>query len=93
MLALAEGPEGGTAIIEQAAATIWRGIEFAKSSDQQVVEFIERLDATSQQIRETLPAQQSLTDARTPLKNVHILFRVESGLRTNSSSSQTSASA
>lgn len=78
MLALAEGPEGGTAIIEQAAATIWRGIEFAESSDQQVVEFIERLAATSQKIRETLPAQQSLTDALTPLKYVQILFRVES---------------
>ena len=78
MLALAEGPEGGTAIIELAAATIWRGIEFAESSDQQVVEFIERLAATSQKIRETLPAQQSLTDALTPLKYVQILFRVES---------------
>jgi hypothetical protein len=78
MLTLAEGPEGGTASIEQAAATIWRGIEFAESSDRQVVEFIERLSATSQQIRETLPAQQSLTDALTPLKYVQTLFRVES---------------
>ena len=78
MLTLAEGPEGGTASVDQAAATIWRGIEFAKSSDLQVVEFIERLAATSQQIRETLPAQQSLTDALTPLKYVQILFRVES---------------
>ena len=78
LLTLAEGSEGGTASIEQAAATIWRGIEFAESSDRQVVEFIERLAATSQQIRETLPAQQSLTDALTPLKYVQILFRVES---------------
>ena len=82
MLALAQGPEGGTAIIELAAATIWRGIKFAESSDQQVVEFIARLAATSQQIRATLPAQQSLTDALTPLKYVQILFRVESATLT-----------
>ena len=78
MLALAEGPDGGTASIEQAAATIWRGIEFAESSDQQVVDFIARLIDTSRKIRETLPAQQSLKDALTPLKYVQILFRVES---------------
>ena len=80
MVGLAEGPEGGTAIIEQAAAHIWRGIEFAENSDQQVVAFIERLSETSRQIQITLPAQQALTEALTPLKYIQILFRVESAL-------------
>jgi hypothetical protein len=78
LLGLAEGPEGGTAIISQAAAHIWHGIEFAESNDQQVVKFIERLAETSRKIQITLPAQQALTEALTPLKYVQILFRVES---------------
>ncbi|MCS6243052.1 MAG: hypothetical protein H2172_04225 [Opitutus sp.] len=78
LVALSEGPDGGTAIIEQAAAHIWSGIEFAEASDRQVVDLIERLTATGQQIRASLPAQQNLTEALTPLKYVQVLFRVES---------------
>ena len=78
MVALSEGPDGGTAIIDQAAAHIWSGIEFAEASDRQVVELIERLTETCRQIRASLPAQHALTEALTPLKYVQILFRVES---------------
>ena len=78
LVALAEGPEGGTQIIGDAVAHIGRALDFAAASAGKIDTLVDQLTETSRQIRATLPTQQALTDALNPLKYVQILFRVES---------------
>lgn len=78
LISLALGQGGGQITIESTAEHIWEAIEFVERNVRNGDDLLTQLTRSSEQIKRTLAAEQSLARTLSPLTYVQTLFRVES---------------
>ncbi len=78
LISLALGQGGGEIMIDDAAAHIWRAVEFVENNDRNMEQLIRQLTNSNERISQTLATEQILVRTLAPLNFVKTLFRVES---------------
>ena len=78
LISLALGQSGGEIMIDEAAAHIWRAVEFVENNDKNMEQLIRQLIHSNERISQTLATEQILVRTLAPLNFVKTLFRVES---------------